>query len=58
MKRVLAVAAIAAFAGAMPAGADHLCVTSNGQKVYCAPELKEMEPVCVSRGSTTIVCTP
>ena len=58
MKRVLVVTGIAAalVAGIGPtASADHLCVTSGGQNLYCAPHISRQE-ICVTSGGREIVC--
>lgn len=61
MKRFLALAAVgaAAFVPVTPAGASHLCVTSGGRPVYCAPHYSlVIDEYCVTRGGTPIVCVP
>ncbi|HVF06274.1 MAG TPA: hypothetical protein VNA20_15640 [Frankiaceae bacterium] len=64
MKRLLLVSAVAAAAALAPAPAyaDHICVTSGGDPVVCAPDPDDLftidwpDQICVKSGSTTIVC--
>ena len=60
MKRplaLLAFAVTAAFVPAPAANADHLCVTSQGQTIYCTPHVYITRPqYCVTSGGRPVVC--
>jgi hypothetical protein len=60
VKRLLLLAAVGAGAALVPAPAlaGHLCVTSNGRDVVCAPhvDLVSEDPICVTRGGDPVVC--
>ena len=64
MKRTLLAAGLVAAAvlAPAPAHADHICVTSGGNPVVCAPDPEDLitidrpDQICVKYGSTNIVC--
>ncbi|HVF06275.1 MAG TPA: hypothetical protein VNA20_15645 [Frankiaceae bacterium] len=65
MKRLLVAGGLVTAAVLAPATAyaDHVCVTSGGQPVYCAPDPEDIlatinppDEICVKHGSTNIVC--
>ena len=61
MKRVLVLAGLvtaAVLAPATAAHADHVCVTSGGQPVYCTPHVTIVQPerICVTIGGSPVVC--
>lgn len=64
MKRMLALCTIvtaAVLAPATAANAHHLCVTSHGQEIVCAPHPEEwfvIDEICVTSGGRPIVCVP
>lgn len=61
MKRSLALVALAAaaFVPAAPASANHLCIYSNGQPVYCAPHFAvQIDEYCIYRAGQKVICVP
>lgn len=60
MKRLLLLAVLggAAALAPTPAQADHLCVTSGGQEVYCVRHVYIAGPneICVTSGGSDLVC--
>lgn len=59
MKRLLLLAAVGAAASLVPAPAQasHLCVTSGGSPVWCAPHPAISRPrICVTSGGSNVVC--
>jgi hypothetical protein len=62
MKRTfaLALAAAAVLGTAGVASADHLCVTSSGKPIACAPHPEEFVPahqqICVTVGGRPVAC--
>ncbi len=62
MKRLFlaaTVAAAAAFVPATAAHADHVCVYTQGQQVYCTKHFAiEINQICVTSSGHPIVCVP
>jgi hypothetical protein len=62
MKRLLVaatVAAAAAFVPATAAYADHVCIYSQGQPVYCTTHYDiSINEICVTSGGRDVVCVP
>lgn len=60
MTRILTLVALGAAAALVPAPAyaDHLCVTSGGDEVYCVRHVYIAGPnqICVTSGGQDLVC--